>query len=45
MQWGSGDETRAVVPCPACHVGLRLPAGRRGTVSCPRCGHGFEAST
>ena len=39
------DAERVVVPCPNCGAGLRLPTGRRGTVSCPRCRTDFEART
>lgn len=31
--------------CPQCGTGLRLPAGRSGSVTCPRCGHAFAATT
>jgi hypothetical protein len=40
----AGD-ARVVRACPHCGAGLRLPAGRRGTVRCPRCERGFEADT
>lgn len=42
--WGSAVE-RVLVGCPRCFGKLRLPAGKSGTVACPRCGHQFEAST
>ena len=31
--------------CPGCQARLRLPAGRQGVVSCPRCQHEFELQT
>ncbi|GIK88197.1 MAG: hypothetical protein KJ018_09135 [Burkholderiales bacterium] len=40
---GAGE--RALRTCPGCGVGLRLPAGRSGTVRCPRCGREFSTST
>jgi hypothetical protein len=45
---GAGDAVavdRVVVRCPACASGLRLPAGRAGSVRCPRCGASFETAT
>lgn len=36
---------RVVRQCPQCGTGLRLPAGRSGSVTCPRCGHAFAMST
>jgi hypothetical protein len=36
---------RVIRHCPHCSVGLRLPAGRAGTVRCPACGRDFEART
>ncbi|MCX7891597.1 MAG: hypothetical protein N2544_04400 [Burkholderiales bacterium] len=43
VQWREAD--RAVVACPGCGGKLRLPAGRRGTVRCPKCANEFEAAT
>ena len=43
---GAGATAERVVRrCPACGKGLRLAAGRRGTVACPACRHEFETST
>lgn len=36
---------RVIRRCPHCGANLRLPAGRRGTVRCPKCARGFEADT
>ena len=36
---------RVIRHCPSCDAGLRLPAGRAGTVRCPACGRDFEART
>jgi hypothetical protein len=36
---------RVIRHCPHCDAGLRLPAGRAGTVRCPACGREFEART
>jgi hypothetical protein len=36
---------RVVRRCPACGKGLRLPAGKAGTVACPACRRDFEVST
>lgn len=41
----SGEARRVVRTCPHCGAGLRLPAGRSGSVRCPKCAHGFEATT
>lgn len=38
-------ESRRVVTCPRCGVGLRLPVGRIGIVRCPKCAVSFEAQT
>jgi hypothetical protein len=42
---GAAAAERVVRRCPACGKGLRLAAGRRGTVACPACRHEFETST
>jgi hypothetical protein len=39
------DADRVERSCPGCASTLRLPAGRRGRVHCPRCGRTFEAVT
>jgi hypothetical protein len=39
------DDARVVHACPHCGASLRLPAGRSGTVRCPRCTRAFEAAT
>ena len=36
---------RVVRHCPHCRAGLRLPAGRSGTVRCPGCGQDFRTNT
>lgn len=36
---------RVIRQCPHCGAGLRLPAGRRGTVRCPKCARDFETDT
>ncbi len=36
---------RVQITCPSCHVGLRVPAGRVGTVECPKCGSRVQADT
>jgi hypothetical protein len=36
---------RVIRACPSCRTGLRLPAGRAGTVRCPNCGCDFQART
>lgn len=36
---------RVIRHCPHCRIGLRLPAGRSGSVRCPRCGTEFLTST
>jgi hypothetical protein len=40
-----GEQVRVVRHCPQCDAGLRLPAGRAGTVRCPKCGHAFETAS
>jgi len=42
---GNTTGERVVRRCPACGKGLRLAAGRRGTVACPACRHEFETTT
>lgn len=37
--------TRVTRSCPNCAATLRLPAGRSGTVRCPRCAAAFAVST
>lgn len=34
----------AIVQCPRCDTRLRIPAGRAGEVSCPKCAHRFHVS-
>jgi hypothetical protein len=36
---------RVIRRCRHCDVAMRLPAGRSGTVCCPRCGRDFEVSS
>lgn len=36
---------RVVRHCPACDKGLRLPAGKHGSVVCPACRREFEITT
>ena len=42
VEW---DAERVVRPCPACGKSLRLPAGRRGMVTCPACRSAVEVQT
>lgn len=42
---GAAAPVRVIRQCPRCGTSLRLPAGRRGTVRCPKCARGFEADT
>ena len=48
---GVGSDTdataaeRVIRHCPQCRAGLRLPAGRSGTVRCPACGRDFQTNT
>ena len=42
---GAPPPSRVVRNCPQCGTGLRLPAGRAGSVNCPRCGHAFATSS
>jgi ubiquitin-protein ligase len=44
---GEGQDAveRVVRECPDCAAKLRLPAGRSGTVRCPKCARVFEART
>jgi hypothetical protein len=39
------EPIRVVRRCPACGKGLRLPAGKKGVVTCPACRHDVEVST
>ncbi len=36
---------RVLRRCPHCDAALRLPAGRSGTVHCPRCSRDFDTAT
>jgi hypothetical protein len=47
MTWSdaSASEGRMLVKCPACNQSLRVPAGKKGTLNCPKCGNKFEAQT
>jgi hypothetical protein len=45
LDFGAAAPTRVVRHCPACDKGLRLPAGKRGVVACPACGHEFDVAT
>ena len=36
---------RVVRRCPGCGKGLRLPAGKQGSVACPACGREFDVAT
>jgi Ubiquitin-conjugating enzyme len=36
---------KAVIRCPHCNQGLRLPTGRHGVVQCPGCKQDFETHT
>jgi len=36
---------RVIRHCPHCRAGLRLPAGRSGSVRCPECGRDFQTNT
>ena len=31
----------SVINCPECSSKLRIPAGKKGKVTCPKCGHSF----
>lgn len=39
------ESARVVRRCPHCAAALRLPAGRAGVVTCPRCRQDFETSS
>lgn len=45
VHWHEEESERVVIDCPSCRGKLRLPAGRRGIVRCPRCGAEFQATT
>jgi ubiquitin-protein ligase len=36
---------KVVIHCPKCGIGLRIAAGRKGTVACPKCTSEFEVQT
>jgi len=38
---GNDSRTRRIVRCEGCRRGLRVPAGRSGTIRCPHCEHRF----
>jgi ubiquitin-protein ligase len=40
-----GSLEKVVISCPKCSVGLRLAAGKKGTVTCPKCSSEFEVQT
>jgi len=39
------DQSRQVLPCPICGKRLRMPAGKRGTITCPECKGSLSADT
>jgi len=45
--WGARATAaeRVIRHCPHCRAGLRLPAGRSGTVRCPACAGDFQTNT
>lgn len=44
IDWTPPTE-KVVRACPACKTKMRLPTGRTGLVSCPKCQHEFTANT
>jgi hypothetical protein len=38
-------DDRILVKCPTCAQQLRVPKGRKGILSCPKCGNKFEEHT
>jgi hypothetical protein len=42
---GAPGAPRVIRQCAHCGAPLRLPAGRSGTVACPRCSRDFEVGT
>lgn len=48
MSWrdlSARQDDRVMLACPQCGQNLRLPAGKLGTVECPKCRRIFEART
>lgn len=47
VQWQQAPAAgeRVPVPCPHCAATLRLPAGKSGTVRCPKCARDFSTAT
>jgi predicted Zn finger-like uncharacterized protein len=41
----SASQESTIVPCPACTTRLRIPSGKSGEVSCPKCSHRFHVSS
>ena len=42
---GASRPERVLRHCPGCGKGLRLPAGKQGTVACPACRREFDVAT
>ena len=42
---GSGGKEKAHVRCPQCSQQLRVPVGKTGMLSCPKCSFKFEVKT
>ena len=48
VSWTDKSEVkvaRVVVSCPHCRANVGLPAGKAGTVTCPKCKNSFSAQT
>jgi uncharacterized Zn finger protein (UPF0148 family) len=41
----NSNRSRRTLECPACSLKLGLPIGKRGKITCPRCGARLEADT
>lgn len=46
IKWSnmSPEAPKGTVRCPNCTVNLSAPVGKRLKLTCPKCGHGFEAT-
>ncbi|WP_445177702.1 ubiquitin-conjugating enzyme E2 [Pseudomonas sp. McL0111] len=40
-----GSEEKALVSCPSCHGSLRVPKGKKGNLTCPKCNSKFYIET
>lgn len=45
MSWNNVEDTKVVVNCINCSSGLRVPKGKKGNLTCPKCSNKFYVET